>query len=192
MTREDGFSPSLKVYIESEVQGYGEVTVIGYIGEGASMSLTSRWTPPFANDTLGDTTYTQKIGDLTQAGTGATSKSIFNSLLNWEGIEPPALNLPIHFKAFRNPKTEVEDAIMFLQMMESPELNDQLPAGRVPSSVNVKIGRRLWLLDCVLLEVTDELDSPRTSDGYRTENTVQVQIQRKAILNQSEIPSIYK
>lgn len=192
MTREDGFSPSLKVYIEGNIEGYGEVTVIGYIGEGASMSLTSRWTPPFENDNLGDTSYTQKAGDYTQAATGVTSKTVLNSLLNWEGIEPPALNLPIHFKAFRNPKTEVEDAIMFLQMMESPELNAKLPVGRVPSSVNVKVGKRLWLLDCVLLEVTDELDSPRTDDGYRTENTVQVQIQRKSILNQSEIPSIYK
>ena len=192
MTREDGFSSGLKVYIESEIKGYGAVTVVGYIGEGASMSLTSRWTPPFANDSLGDTSYFQKTGDVAQATTGITSKSIFNSILNWEGIEPPAINLPIHFKAFRNPKTEVEDAIMFLQMMESPELNEKLPTGRVPQAVDVKIGSRLQLLECVLLEVTDELDSPRTKDGYRTENTVQVQIQRKKILNQSEIPTIYK
>lgn len=192
MTREDGFSSSLKVYIESEIKGYGTVTVVGYIGEGASMSLSSRWTPPFSNDSLGDTSYLEKVGDVAQATTGVTSKSVFNSILNWEGIEPPAINLPIHFKAFRNPKAEVEDAIMFLQMMESPELNENTIAGRVPQAVDVKIGSRLQLLECVLLEVTDELDSPRTSDGYRTENTVQVQIQRKKILNQSEIPTIYK
>lgn len=192
MTREDGFSSSLKVYIESEIKGYGTVTVVGYIGEGASMSLSSRWTPPFSNDSLGDTSYLEKVGDVAQATTGVTSKSVFNSILNWEGVEPPAINLPIYFKAFRNPKAEVEDAIMFLQMMESPELNENTIAGRVPQAVDVKIGSRLQLLECVLLEVTDELDSPRTNDGYRTENTVQVQIQRKKILNQSEIPTIYK
>lgn len=192
MTREDGFSSSLKVYIESEIKGYGTVTVVGYIGEGASMSLSSRWTPPFSNDSLGDTSYLEKVGDVAQATTGVTSKSVFNSILNWEGVEPPAINLPIYFKAFRNPKAEVEDAIMFLQMMESPELNENTIAGRVPQAVDVKIGSRLQLLECVLLEVTDELDSPRTNGGYRTENTVQVQIQRKKILNQSEIPTIYK
>lgn len=192
MTREDGFSSSLKVYIESEIEGYGQVTVIGYIGEGASMTLSSRWNSPFANDTLGDTDVLSKASDIGQANTDLTTKTVNNSILNWEGMDSPSLNLPIHFKAFRNPKAEVEDAIMFLQMMESPELSKNTPFGRVPKSVDVTIGRRLRLLDCVILDVTDELDSPKTRDGYRTENTVQIQIQRKRILNQSEIPSIYK
>ena len=191
MTREDGFNNSLKVYIEGKVEGHGTITVVGYIGEGATMSLTSQWTPPFANDNLGDSSYLGKTSDTVQAASGATSKSVLNSLLNWEGIEPPALNLPIHLKAFRNAKTEVEDAIMYLQMMQSPELNHAAPLGRVPSTVDVTIGRKLKLLECVILDVTDELDSSKTKDGYRTENTVQLQLQRKMILNSSEIPSIY-
>lgn len=191
MTREDGFSSSLKVYIEGNVEGYGQVTVVGYIGEGASMSLSSRWTSPFSNDTLGNTSAIDKVSDIGQANTNITSKTVNNSIMTWEGMESPSINLPIHFKAFRNPKTEVEDAIMFLQMMESPELNKATPFGRVPNHVDVKIGRRMQLLECVILEVTDELDSPKTDEGYRTENTVQVQIQRKQIFNQSEIPSIY-
>ncbi len=191
MTNEDGINAALKVYIEAEIKGHGQITVVGYIGEGATMSLSSHWTAPFANDNLGNTSYMSKVGDYAQAGTDLTSKAEFNSILNWEGIEPPAIVLPIYFKAFRDPKKEVEDAIMYLQMMESPELHEKLPAGRVPATVDVNIGRRIKLTECVIQDVTAQLDSPKTNDGYRTENLVQVQLQRKKILNQSEIPSLY-
>lgn len=189
----DGVSAALKVYIEADLQELGQVTVIGYIGKGATMSISSHWTTPFANDNLGNSSYlNNRVSDYGQASTDLTSKSVLNSILNWEGVEPPAINLPIYFKAFRNPKGEVEDAIKYLQMMESPELAKAVTLGRIPTTVDVTIGRKIKLPKCVILDVTDELDSPRNRDGYRTENMVQLQLQRKNILNRSEIPSIYK
>lgn len=191
MTRDDGISQYLKVYIEKDIPGHGLVTVVGYIGEGASMSLQSQWNPPFENDTVGDTSYMQKAGDAIQAGTGLTAKAEWNSLLNWVGIEPPQITMPIVLKAFSDAKLEVEDPIKFLKMMASPELNEISPLGRIPQPCLIDIGRKIKLIDCVIQDIQEELDSPRSKLGWRTENTVQMQFQMKQMLNQSEISNIH-
>lgn len=190
MTGNDGLSEFLKVYITKEITDIGQVTVVGYIGEGATYDLTSQWNPPFENDNLGDAGYLQKTAEYGQALTGLTAKSEFNTLLNWQGIEPPAITLPIHLKAFNDAKSEVEDPIMFLEMMASPELNEALMGGQVPQPCVVDIGRKIKLMDCVILNVQSELDSPKTRQGYRSENTVQLQVQAMQMLNQSEIQNI--
>jgi len=191
MTRDDGISQYLKVYIEKDIPGHGLVTVIGYIGEGAAMSLQSQWNPPFENDTVGNTSYMQKAGDAIQAGTGLTAKAEWNSLLNWVGIEPPQITMPIVLKAFSDAKLEVEDPIKFLKMMASPELNEISPLGRIPQPCLIDIGRKIKLIDCVIQDIQEELDSPRSKLGWRTENTVQMQFQMKQMLNQSEISNIH-
>jgi sRNA-binding carbon storage regulator CsrA len=191
MTREDGFSQYLKVYFEKELQGVGQVMVCGYIGEGASMSIESHWTPPFLQDNVGDASYTSKLSDIAQATTGSTAKAEWNSIMNWDGIEPPQFTMPVYLKAFRDPVTEVEDAIKYLQMMQAPELNEALPLGRIPEAVIVDIGRRVKLTNMQIQNIEVPLDSPKSVDGHRTELTLQLTLQAKQMLNQSEIPNIY-
>ncbi|TMO87706.1 hypothetical protein CWC12_10535 [Pseudoalteromonas ruthenica] len=191
MTSEDQMSGYIKVYFEKEIQGFGSVTVVGYIGEGATMSLTSHWNPPFLNDSVGDATALNKAADIAQASTGLTSKAEWNTILNWEGIEPLAFSLPVYFKAHSDAKKQVEDPIMFLEMMETPSLNEASPLGDVPETLILDIGRRIKITNAVILDVQSELDSPRTRDGYRTENMVTLQLQAKQMASQSDLSSIH-
>lgn len=187
----DGISPFLKVYITSQTS-----MVVGYIGEGSSASIESMWESPFANDSLGGvagaiTAAAGKLAGGAQAASGNTSKSDFNSLLIWEGQQPPEFNLVVDFKAEMNAKIEVMDAIMTLKQMASPELNAAMPGGRRPSPVIVDIGRRLKLMDVVIRSVNYPLDSPRTQEGYFTRSTVTLQCSGMSIQNQSDIPFMF-
>lgn len=187
----DGISPFLKVYITSQTS-----MVIGYIGEGSSASLESMWESPFANDSLGGVAGAiseagGKVAGMVQATTGNTSKSEFNSLLIWQGQQPPEFSLVIDLMATVNAKIEVNDAIMTLQQMASPELNAMLPGGRRPSPVICDIGRRLKLMDLVIRSVSYQLDAPRTSDGFYTHNTVTLQCSGMSVQNQSDIPFMF-
>lgn len=187
----DGISPFLKVYITSQTS-----MVVGYIGEGSSASIESMWESPFANDSLGGvagaiTAAAGKLAGGAQAASGNTSKSDFNSLLIWEGQQPPEFNLVVDFKAEMNAKIEVMDAIMTLKQMASPELNAAMPGGRRPSPVILDIGRRLKLMDVVIRSVNYPLDSPRTQEGYFTRSTVTLQCSGMSIQNQSDIPFMF-
>lgn len=187
----DGISPFLKVYITSQTS-----MVVGYIGEGSSASIESMWESPFANDSLGGvagaiTAAAGKLAGGAQAASGNTSKSDFNSLLIWEGQQPPEFNLVVDFKAEMNAKIEVMDAIMTLKQMASPELNAAMPGGRRPSPVILDIGRRLKLMDVVIRSVNYPLDSPRTQEGYFTRSTVTIQCSGMSIQNQSDIPFMF-
>lgn len=187
----DGISPFLKIYITSATS-----MVIGYIGEGSGASLESMWESPFANDSLGGvagaiSNAAGKLTDATQAVSGNTSKSEFNSLLIWEGQQPPEFNLTVDLMATVNAKIEVNDAIMTLQQMASPELNAAMPGGRRPSPVICDIGRRLKLMEVVIRSVSYQLDAPRTPEGYYTHNTVTLQCSGMSIQNQSDIPFMF-
>ncbi|MGC0875079.1 hypothetical protein WKG92_19585 [Pantoea agglomerans] len=187
----DGISPFLKVYITSQTS-----MVVGYIGEGSSASIESMWESPFANDSLGGvagaiTAAAGKLAGGAQAASGNTSKSDFNSLLIWEGQQPPEFNLVVDFKAEMNAKIEVMDAIMTLKQMASPELNAAMPGGRRPSPVILDIGRRLKLMDVVIRSVNYPLDSPRTQEGYFIRSTVTLQCSGMSIQNQSDIPFMF-
>jgi hypothetical protein len=191
MTRADGISPYLKVTIDGQLPGIGRVSIVGYLGEGASATLTSHWVTPFTADTMGASAYMEKAAAITQAVTGLTSKHEFNSVMNWEGIESPALSLPLVLKAFSDAKAEVEEPIRLLKMLASPELNKLLPAGRVPQPVVVDIGRRQKHINVVIKSITEQLDGPRTNGGYRIGNVVALELQTKQMLNQSEINLIH-
>lgn len=189
MARDDGISQYLKVSIAQ-----GGVTVIGYIGDGASKQLSNFWQNPFEGDTLGQAGGAgSKVADLTQVGTDMTSKTVMNTAIVWEGISPHELTLPIYFKAYSNAKTEVNDAIMYLEKFASPELNENLVgAGVIPQLCEVNIGRRLLLTRCQIKDVSSELDAPRDSNGYMTRNTVQLSITMDRMTNRSEIQNLYK
>lgn len=188
MSLKDGISDHLKVYIHQ--QG---VTVIGYIGEGASKQLSNFWQNPFEGDTVGQAgAGVSKGADLVQAGTGVTSKSQMNTALVWEGISPHEINLPIYLKAFKDAKTEVQDAIMHLEQMSSPELSDTVGMGSIPQVCLINVGRRQIYPNCQIREVSHELDAPRDRNGYMTRNTVQLSITMDRMTNRAQVPNLYK
>lgn len=187
----DGVSPFLKCYITSP-----QHMVVGYIGQGSSADLQAMWESPFGNDTLGGMAgavsgAAGKVADTVQAASGSTSKTTFNSLLIWEGQQPPSFNLVIDLMATANAQIEVNAAISTLLQMQSPELKAIAAPGRRPTPVVLDIGRRLKLMDVVIQHVSYQLDVPRTSDGYYTHNTVTLQCSGMAVQNQSDIPFMF-
>ncbi len=187
----DGISPFLKVFITSETH-----MVVGYIGQGSSADLQSMWESPFGNDSLGGmagavSSAAGKVASATQAATDLTTKTTFNSLLIWEGQQPPTFNLVVDLMATMNAKLEVNDAITTLLQMSSPELGAVIATGRRPTPVILDIGRRLKLMDVVIQNVSYLLDVPRTGDGYYTHNTVTLQCSGMAVQNQSDIPYMF-
>lgn len=198
--KDDGISDFFKVYIMQ-----GDVCVVGYIGEGASKQLTNQWQSPLEEDTAGQMMGEirqglSRVADLAQIHTGKTSKTVFNTAMVWNGIGPHELSLPLYFKAYHNAKKEVNDAIMWLEKMSSPELFDGDFAGAlmgskgistIPQTCIVNVGRRLILKDCLITDVSSELDVPKTKDGYMTRNTVQLQITMNRMTNRSKVDSLY-
>ncbi len=192
VSTKDGISGYLKVYITQ-----GDTTVVGYIGEGASKTLSSNWTSPFESDTLGSAGGGSKaagIAQSLQSGEGEgklTTVSQHNSVMVWEGTSPPTLNLPVYFQAYADAKLEVEDAIRALERFASPELNAYMPLGRSPQLVVIDVGRRFKILNALLTEVTSELDAPRTSEGYMIRNAVNLSVTPDRMVNASELQSMY-
>lgn len=187
----DGISPLMKVYILSS-----EDMAVGYIGEGSTAELSSMWQSPFENQSVGGllggiSAAAGSLADTLQTATGVTTKTLFNSMLVWEGQQPPEFNLVIDFMATTNAQLEVNAAITALLKMESPELNNVAPFGRRPETVTLNIGRNIALTDVVIKSVSYQLDAPRTPEGYFTHNTVTLQCSGNTSINRSNISSVF-
>lgn len=182
----DGISPFLKAYITSE-----DSMVVGYIGDGSSASLESLWTSPFENNSVGSIAGVSTVANVSQATTTTTSKAKINSMMVWEGHKPPEFNLTLHFMARLDAKVEVNNAIMVLQQMSSPELKDFVPGGRRPKPVVLDIGRRIKIMDAVIQSVSYELDAPKTITGMFAHNTVNLRISGMSAQNKSDIPLMF-
>lgn len=187
VSAKDGISGYLKAQITQ-----GDISVIGYIGEGAVKSLTSNWTAPFESDTLGQSTRLQTAAAIGQQVTGGmTLINQFNSTMIWQGTTPPSIALPLYFQAYSDAKREVQDAIAYLEYMASPDLSAKLAPGQAPQPVVIDVGRRFKVTNVVIQEVSSELDAPRTRQGYMTRNTVTLTLSPKQMVNKSDILSHY-
>ena len=204
----DNISPYLKVYI-TDVNNAD--FVVGYIGDGASSSLSAEWSAPFSGLDLGSGAgvMANAVAEKLPIGGGAVSRlaemasdisSMFfgkalgaqlNSAMVWQGQEPPQFSMPIYLLAHSDPYREVQLAIRTLEQMASPELKAVLPGGRVPSKVTLDIGRRIKLTDVIIREVTYELDAPRNADGYFIQNNVTLQMCGQMAYNRSEFESMF-
>lgn len=182
----DGVSPFLKAYITSD-----KYCVVGYIGQGASMQIASAWNSPFEGDNAGSIAGIETVANMAQSVTATTSVSRWNSLMVWQGSQPPAFTLPLEFLAIDNPAIEVNGAITRLCQMISPELNDTTPGGRRPYAVTLNIGRRLILADVVIQDVSYNIDAPKAFDGSYISNVVNLQLSGMAVQNRSEIEKIF-
>lgn len=183
---DDGVSPYLKVYITSDT-----TCVVGYIGQGASMQIASAWTSPYEGDNAGSIAGAETISSMIQSTTNATSVSRWNSLMVWQGAQPPSFSFPIEFLAIDNPAVEVNGAITRLCEMISPELNDTTPGGRRPYPITLNVGRRFILADVVIQDVSYNFDAPKNSAGYYISNTVTLQLSGMAVQNRSEIGKLF-
>ncbi|MGL5303825.1 MAG: hypothetical protein ACRC9M_09510 [Aeromonas sp.] len=186
VSAQDGVSGYLKVTITK-----GDYVVTGSIGEGSAKTITSTWTTPFESDSVGKMAGVATVANVGQALSGGTTVSAFNSTMVWEGTSPPSITLTILLLASTNPKVEVHDAIMFLERFASPELNDVAPGGRIPTPVVVDIGRRIKYANVLVMDVSSELDAPRSKQGYMLRNTVQLTLSPNQMINSSEIAGSY-
>lgn len=187
----DGISPLMKIYIRTD-----EDMVVGYIGDGSSATLSAMWQSPFENQSLSGImgAVSQKLdatANVIQSASGVTAKTIFNSMLVWEGQQPPEFSLTVDLMATQNAQIEVNAAITTLLKMCSPELNEYTALGRRPEQVTLNIGRTIALSGVVIKDVTYQLDAPRTSEGYFSHNTVTLQCSGITSLNRSNISTVF-
>lgn len=187
----DGISPLLKVYVTSDTD-----MVVGYIGDGSTAGIAANWQSPFENQSLSGVmgAISQKMdaaAGVIQSLYGVTSKTTFNSMLVWEGQEPPNFSLTLDFMATHNAYIEVNAAITALMEMCSPELNDFTALGRRPQTVVLNIGRNISLADVVIRNVDYLLDAPRTPSGLFTHNTVTLQCSGLTSLNRSNVSTVF-
>lgn len=195
---DDGVADALKVQITQQGTESGDISVIGYMLEGSSFSLSSAWAAPFEGDHLGNAGVVDKGAQIYQTVYGETFKTQFNSNNIWEGTEPPEVTLSLYFHAYSDAKKEVNDPISYLMQMASPELKegsiDSIPTdgiiGREPPPVMFDIGRRIKI-SMRVQDVQYDLTAPKTKDGYFAHNTVTITAAPKAMINRSQIPNLY-
>ncbi|MCC8380441.1 hypothetical protein [Xenorhabdus sp. PB30.3] len=196
--------PKVSQYLKCWIK-QGNTCVVGVIGEGTAKELNANWNSPFENDSVGSKF--SKVGGVLQTGaitdstSGMTSVVTFSSRQVWEGNQPHTFPIVLSLYALSNPKAEVEDAIMELEHMFTPEVNAMSPignpfsdgnsVGRTPSSIMINIGRNVVLSGCVIESLSVPLDGPRSRDGYLMKADVQLMIQSEAMLNRSQIASTY-
>ncbi len=182
--RDSKVSPFLKAWIMQ-----GTTCVVGLIGEGTSRELSALWGQPFMADSLG--TSFSKAGALTQIGSQRTSMTTFNSRQVWQGNGPHTFTLSLVFYALSDAKAEVMDAIAALEEMMTPDINQNLPGGRIPQPVMINIGRNAILSDCIIKSMSTPLDGERTKQGHLVRATVALQIETLEMVNLDKIVSTF-
>lgn len=187
--------PTISDHLKAYVRGEDGPTVVGVIGEGSSRELTALWESPFENDTPGS--MFAKMGGIVQAGQlfgigeGTTSKSGLNTTQVWSGTTPHNFNLVLEFYAVSDAYNAVQAAVIELEKMAAPELNNATPGGRIPPFVTLRVGKQIIYPECVITSVSRDLDGPISVDGYPLRGSVTLQLQTKVTVNQSEIAETF-
>jgi hypothetical protein len=200
----DGVSRFLKASIYHQVTSE---TVIGYIGTGTTRQLQSNWQSPFEQANVGS--LLSKTAGVLQTFIGATSITTFSSTQVWDGNRPLSFNLNLVFIAMSDPKNEVMEPLRLLEEFASPELKNLMPVdsddvlvklgkvfggggkeedatGRIPGMVNLNIGDRMLIPDCVIENITTPLDKERDSNGNLLRAEVSLSIATKTMLNRDK------
>lgn len=192
-TNDPTLSDHLKAFIQTD-----EAIVVGIIGEGSSRELTALWESPFENDTPGS--YFAKQGGLVQAGAlegvgiegGHTSKGTLNTTQVWSGTTPLTFNLVLELYAVSDAFREVQAAFIELEKAISPELlGGVTPGGRIPVQVSLNAGRQIIYPECVITNVSRQLDGPISRDGYPLRGSVTITLQTMTTVNKSDIPATF-
>ncbi|MCR9568822.1 hypothetical protein NB524_00400 [Vibrio alginolyticus] len=192
---DDGISDFLKCRITQSIGGV-DVTVVGYLTEECTLSLTSLWESPFEGDTVGNAGVIDKGASIVQAQTEKTSKTQWNSQQVWEGIEPPEVTIQLLLVAYSNASQEVDLPIQYLMQMASPELLNTSPistdsvGGRVPMAAVFNIGRK-FISPMRISDVSFDLNAPKTKIGDYAYNTVTLTASPKNMINKSQITNYF-
>lgn len=186
----DGISDFYKASIMQEIPGVGNVTVTGYITGETQIQLSQDWGSPFSEDTAGNAVG-GKVSAIAQHELTLTTKTLLNSKLVWNGSDPLTFDLELSFIAIDDAKREVNDPIMYLMQMSSPELNDRMPIGQVPQLVKLNIGRRL-IVDAFIKDLSYAESAPKTKEGYFVSNKINVTLSLDGVINASQIPDKFK
>ncbi|MCG3884096.1 hypothetical protein I3271_05300 [Photobacterium leiognathi] len=197
---DDGISDSLKVHITFQDDGEQEqdISIVGYLVEGSSVSLSNSYIEPFSGDTIDSIDRIEekfkKLITMTKAATDVTFNTVLNSVSVWEGTNPITFSLVLYFHAYNDAKREVMEPIRQLLRAALPELSEVVPFptsggedwGRVPKTCMVDIGRKIKVPLCID-DVQYEIDAPKTRDGDFAYNTVTLNCTMKQVMQRSSV-----
>lgn len=186
----DGVSPFYKTFFTQEIKGVGQVTVAGYTSSEVRIELNQLWNSPFAGDTAGNAGSMQKTAQIGQAFSDQTTKTLWNSKMVYDGTEAIEFSVQIELVAESDAKREVNDPIMYLMMMSSPNENNTLPTLQRPQPVTMDLGRKIKA-DVYIKNVGFDEHAPKTKEGYYTSNTVTIQCAMDGALDGAKIPKIF-
>lgn len=181
--------PTLSDHLKAFIQVNETDLVVGIIGEGSSREVTALWESKFEQDTPGS--YFSKVGGIAQVTTGQTLRQSINSTQIWGGTTPHTFSLMLELYAVSSPYTEVLAAVVALEEAQAPEMGENIVTGRTPPSVSLNVGRQIIYPECVITNVSKQLDGPISHDGYPLQAQVTLQLQTIGTVNQSEIPATF-
>lgn len=170
-------SDHLKVFIKGQ-----DDMVVALIGEGTSMEVVANWNSPFEGDSLAS--MFSKAEGVIQYKFGLTLLNSAASHQIWEGNQPYLFNLVLKFYALTDPVIEVEAAIQALEKMMAPDINEWLPGGRIPQTVQLNIGRKRLFNECVLTNLSQPWDKERDKDGTLVRCEVNLQVETIEMITQ--------
>lgn len=174
-------SKFLKIWIVSE-EG---VCVVGMIGEGTTKELVSNWEAPFEDMALGSVF--QTAGGVIQVLTGKTTKNILNSRQVWAGNEPYTFSLVMKFAATSDPYHEVTRPILELEKMMAPDLGGVGSVGKVPRPVQICVGNRHIMNDCIIKSMSEPMDKERNEKGDLIRADVALQVETLTIVTKEDM-----
>lgn len=184
-TNDPTLSDHLKAFIQTQ-----DAMVVGIIGEGSSRELTALWESPFENDTPGS--MFSKAGGIAQTYTGRTLKQSLNTQQVWTGTTPLTFALVLELYAVSDAYTEVLAAVMELEKAASPDIGGSTPVGRRPeSAVGLSVGRQIIYPECVITNVSKQLDGPIGRNGHPLRGQVTLQLQTIATVTREELPTTF-
>lgn len=193
--------PNVSPYLKTWVYQNG-ITICGVTGEGTSKELQANWDSPFEGESVGSKF--SKLGGSLQSGVldeyigktglntntkGRTSVSTLHSRQVWGGNRPTQFNIVLQLYALSDPQSEVMNALIELEKMASPELNDIAPWGRIPGTVSINIGRNAIYPECIIESISTPLDKEINSEGLMIRVEVNLQIQTMQMINRSQVRS---
>lgn len=186
----DGVSPFYKTFFTQEIKGVGQVTVAGYTSSEVRVELNQLWNSPFEGDTAGNAGATQKISQIGQAYSDQTTKTLWNSKMVYEGTEAIEFSVQIELVAESDAKREVNDPIMYLMMMSSPNESSVTPFLQRPQSVVMDLGRKIKA-EVYIKSVGFDERAPKTKEGYYVSNTVTIQCTMDGAVDSAKIPKMF-
>ena len=150
--------------------------------------------------------------DFVQQFEGRTGITKLNSTQTFSGMPPIKINLKLLFRAFKNPKKEVNDPLKQLIKWSVPralakdgiaitainngipttvnELVDTLLPSHAPTLLAMEYKGRVYK-PMVIEAISDPIDSPITSNGYYAHAEVPITICSLTALDRDDINQIY-